>query len=119
MGYAYVAGTLAFASYSQLIVKWRIDKAGDFPDGLGEKLEYLGRFLIDPWVISAGIAVLVSALCWFAALTQLDLNRAYPFMGATFVIVLLGSGIFFSEAVTLPKVLGVTLIVAGIVVSTR
>jgi multidrug transporter EmrE-like cation transporter len=118
IGYLYIAATLVFGTYSQMIVKWRVGEAGDFPAGAGDKLHFLATFIFSPWVLSAGVAVLIAALAWVAALTQLELSRAYPFVGLTFATVLIGSAVFFSEAITIGKVAGVVLIIAGIAVST-
>jgi multidrug transporter EmrE-like cation transporter len=117
IGYLYIAVTLLFGTYSQMIVKWRVGKAGEFPHDLGHKLEFLANVVFSPWMISAGLAVLIGALAWVAALTQLELSRAYPFVGLTFASVLIFSAVFFSEAITVPKVVGVGLIMAGVIVS--
>jgi len=61
----------------------------------------------------------VAGILWLAALTKLDLSYAYPFMSLAFVLVLILSAILFHEAVTVPKVLGVGLVVAGIIVASR
>jgi multidrug transporter EmrE-like cation transporter len=50
------------------------------------------------------------------AMTRFDLSYAYPFMSLAFVFVLILSAIFFHEAVTIPKALGVALVVAGIII---
>jgi hypothetical protein len=34
-GYFYIAATLFFSTYSQMIVKWRVGKAGEFLRSLG------------------------------------------------------------------------------------
>ena len=52
-------------------------------------------------------------------MTKFDLSYAYPFMSLTFVIVLLLSGWLLSEPLSVPKVLGVALIVVGTVVAAR
>ena len=52
-------------------------------------------------------------------MTKLQLSHAYPFMGLTFVIVLLASGFFFQEPVTAYKVAGVALIFLGLVVASQ
>ena len=43
-------------------------------------------------------AALVAGMAWMAAMTQLELSHAYPFMGLTFILVLLLSGFLFSGA---------------------
>ena len=54
-----------------------------------------------------------------AAVSRFELSKAYPFMSLNFVVVLFLSSVLFSETVTLPKVLGMGLIVLGTVVSAR
>ena len=58
-------------------------------------------------------------LCWMAALTKFELSYAYPFMSSSFLLVLILSAVFFHEALTLPKVIGVALVMVGIVVGSR
>jgi drug/metabolite transporter (DMT)-like permease len=61
----------------------------------------------------------LALLCWMIAMTRFDLSYAYPFMSLAFVFVLILSAIFFHEAVTIPKALGVALVVAGIIIGSR
>jgi len=119
MGYFWVLATVALTVYGQLAFKWRIDESGDFPAGGSERLEYALRFLIDPWVISVFAAALLASGTWAAALTRFELSFAYPFMALSFVLVLLFSALLFSEGVTTPKLIGVALIVAGLVVGSQ
>jgi multidrug transporter EmrE-like cation transporter len=119
MSWLLVAVTIALTVYGQMIVKWRVGEAGDFPDGTGPRVEFLLRLAVSPWVISVFVAAAVAALCWMAAMTKLELSRAYPFVGASFVLVLLLSAIFFQERLNIFKVAGVVLIVFGLVVGSR
>ncbi len=119
MGYVWVLATVVLTVYGQLAFKWRIDESGDFPAVTRERVDYAVRFLIDPWVISVFAAALVASGTWAAALSRFELSFAYPFMALSFVLVLLLSAILFSEGVTAPKVIGVALIVAGIVIGSQ
>jgi hypothetical protein len=38
--YLFVATTVAFTVYGQLIIKWQVGKAGVFPDQTRERLSY-------------------------------------------------------------------------------
>jgi multidrug transporter EmrE-like cation transporter len=70
-------------------------------------------------VISVFVAAFIAALAWMAAMTRLELSRAYPFVSLSFVLVLVSSAVFFDESLTAAKVLGVALILAGLVVGSR
>jgi drug/metabolite transporter (DMT)-like permease len=119
MGYVYVATTIAFTVYGQLIAKWQVGKAGHFPQSLTGKAHFLANMVINPWMITVFIGAFIAALSWFAALTRFDLARAYPFVALSFVLVLIGSAVFFNEPITTPKVLGVLFIVIGLAVGSQ
>lgn len=114
--YFFVAGTVSLTVYGQLIFKWQTGRLGSLPGGTSERLRYFGHFLTNPWVISAFAAALLAALCWIAALSHLDLSRAYPFVSASFAAVVVLSAIIFGESLTATKVAGALLIITGLVV---
>jgi drug/metabolite transporter (DMT)-like permease len=117
--YWFVAATVLLTVYGQVIIKWQTGKAGEFPYGTSARLHYLGHFLLNPWVISALLGGLIAAFSWIAALSRLDLSRAYPFTSASFVLVLILSAIFFAEPLTAFKIGGALLIVLGLIVGSQ
>jgi drug/metabolite transporter (DMT)-like permease len=119
MVYLYIAATIALTCYGQLVIRWRIPLHGDMPTGLLPRLLFLLSLYLDPFVLSGFIGAVVSGLFWMAALTKLPLSHAYPFMALSFAIVLFGSAVLFQEPLTWPKILGVTLIIAGIIVGSQ
>lgn len=119
MAHLYIGATILLTVYAQLVFKWQVAMAGTFPVGSMERILFLLRVLFNPWVISSYVTALLASLFWMAALTQFELSYAYPFISLTFVLVLLLSGVFFHEPITRPKILGVLLIVAGVIVGSR
>ena len=119
MGYLYIFGTILFTVYGQIIIKWQVSNAGAFPEDAAEKIWFLLRLAVNPWVISSLCCAFLAFLCWMAAMTKFELSYAYPFMSLSFVFVLVLSGFFFHESITLPKLLGVLLIMAGIIVGAQ
>lgn len=119
MNHFYIALTVIFTVYGQIVIKWQVAKVGDLPVGTAEKMGFLLQLLLNPWIISGFAAAFLAALAWMAAMTKFDLSYAYPFMSLAFVLVLVLSGPVFQEAVTTPKVIGMALIVAGIVVGSQ
>ena len=105
--------------YGQVIIKWRVRRAGSLPFDFSSKVFFLTRLLIDPWVISGMLVAFLAGVSWLTAMTKFELSYAYPFMSLAFVLVLILSAILFHEAVTLPKVLGLLLIGMGIIVASR
>src|ERR1700682_1308406 len=119
MSYVYIVLTIALTVYGQLVIKWQVINAGAFPDVPLQKVRFLSHLFVNPWVISAMVAAVLASVAWMAAMTKLQLSHAYPFMSATFVLVLALSGIIFHEPITTPKILGLGLIVLGIVVGSQ
>ena len=117
--YFYIAATIAFTVYGQLILKWRVAFYGQMPTEPLDKLKFILGILFDPWVLSGFIAAFVASLAWIAAMTKFELVHAYPFMSLNFVLVFLLSGLFLSEPLTIQRVFGLMLIILGTVVAAR
>jgi drug/metabolite transporter (DMT)-like permease len=118
-GHAYIAATLAFTVYGQLVLKWQIGSAGPMPAGGIDKLLFLFRQFLNPWIISGFMSAFLASLAWMAAMTRFDLNYAYPFMSLAFVIVMIFSVLFLGEPVTVPRALGTLLVMSGLIVIAR
>ena len=119
MSYVYVACTILFMVYAQIVIKWQVMGAGAFPADAGDKLWFLARLLVNPWIVSALAASLLAAVAWMAAMTRLELSHAYPFTSLAFVLVTVASAFFFHEPVTEPKIAGIVLICLGIIVGSQ
>ncbi len=117
--YLYIAATIGFTVYGQLVLKWRIGSFGALPTDTFGKLRFLVFLFLDPAIFSGFAAAFLASLAWMAAMTKFDLSHAYPFMSLNFVVVLVLSGWLLHEPMTLQKFLGVTLIAAGTLVAAR
>lgn len=118
--YFYVFLTVVFTVYGQIINKWQVNAAGAFPTNTVDKLWFIFRLLLNPWVISSFIGAFFASLAWIAAMAKLPLSYAYPvFISSTFVLVVLLSSIFFKESLTLPRIIGMGLIMAGIIIGSQ
>lgn len=117
--YLYIAATIAFTVYGQLILKWRVGFYGHLPSEPWDKARYILGVLLDPWVISGLAAAFLASLTWIAAMTKFELSHAYPFMSLNFVVVFFLSAWLLGEPFTLSKSVGVALIVLGTIVVAR
>lgn len=61
----------------------------------------------------------ITSVAWVWVLQKIELGRVYPLMALAFILVPLGSHIFFGERFQPQYFVGVTLIVVGIVVAVR
>jgi multidrug transporter EmrE-like cation transporter len=119
MSYVYIALTILFTVYGQMILKWQIGRLGGVPPELAAKFLFFAKAFIDPWLMSGLISAYFASLCWMSAVSKLNLSHAYPFMSFAFVLVMFLSAFIFHEPLTWPKVVGMVCIVAGIVISSQ
>ncbi len=68
------------------------------------------------WAIVTAFAAAGGLICFFYALSKGDASVVVPATSAYPVIALIGSAIFLSESITVPKVIGTLLVIAGVVV---
>jgi len=118
-GHAYIALTLLFTVYGQLVLKWQIGQAGEMPADASGKILFLLRQFLNPWVLSGFAAAVLASLAWMTAMTRFELNYAYPFMSLAFIIVMVFSILFLGEGVTVARVVGTLMVMAGLVVVAR
>jgi drug/metabolite transporter (DMT)-like permease len=58
----------------------------------------------------------ISAVFWLVVLSRVDLSVAYPFVGLSYIVVVLFSRLFLHEQVTALRWLGVVIVAAGIAI---
>lgn len=119
LGYFFIIATIVLTVYGQIVTKWQVRMMGAMPTDMNERMMYFLRLLINPWVISSLVAAFLAFLSWVGAMSKFDLSYAYPFTSASFMLVLLFSVIVFHEPITMPKIGGLILIMAGIIVASR
>ncbi len=117
--HGYIFLTILLTVYGQFVIKWQVSLAGTPPADMGEGVVFLGRLLLNPWVISGLAGAFVAALSWMLAMSRFDLSYAYPYVSLTFPIVLLLANFLFGESMTFSKVLGSLMIVGGIILHSR
>jgi multidrug transporter EmrE-like cation transporter len=114
-GYFYIAGTVLFTVYGQLILKWRIVNYGALPERFSEKIVFLFKLLLDPYIFSGFAAAFFASFFWMAVMTKFDLSHAYPIIvGGLAVVTSIVAIAFLKEPLSVYKVLGIFLIVAGV-----
>lgn len=112
--------TILFTAYSQLIVKWRVSAlAGGVGDSAGVAARAI-HYLIDPYVVSAFVASLLSAIAWFYVAERYPVSIAFPtYVGVLFAIVTVGGTLLLKETLSAQHLAGLALILVGVVVVSR
>lgn len=119
MNYIYIACTLFFTLYGQLVIKWRINVIGQEPVSVTDKFGYVITLLQSPWVISGFVSAFLAAVSWMLALSHFPLSYAYPFMSLSFILVPFFSALFFKEVIQVPQLVGLFFIVLGVIIGSK
>jgi multidrug transporter EmrE-like cation transporter len=68
----------------------------------------------------AGMMCYAASVCvWIAALSKAPVSVAYPMLSLGYVVVAAVSALWLGESLSLPKVLGIALICAGVLLVSR
>ena len=118
-GHIFIALTLFFTVYGQLVMKWQMSGAGPLPADAIAKMLFLLKQLLNPWIISGFFSAFLASLAWMAAMTRFDLSYSYPFMSLAFVIVMVIGATFLGESINLSKIIGTAMVIGGLVVIAR
>lgn len=112
--YAFIGATVLLTVFGQIVVKAR--SAVYAPSNTG-KLNYIFAMYTDPAVLAALVAALLASLTWALALEKSSLSFAYPFMALNFVLVPFLGAALFGEPLSVVRLTGLALIVAGVLVN--
>ncbi|MCP1373378.1 EamA family transporter [Dyella lutea] len=119
MSYLFVALTIVLTVYGQLVLKWQAGLIPPSPQVGHGLLLYVVRMLLRPWVLSGLAAAFLASACWIAAVSRFPLSKIYPFMALNFVLVGLLAVPLFGESLSQSKIVGLLLVIAGLIVTSR
>jgi len=119
VGYLYVLGTLIFTVYGQMILKWRMNSLGQLPEGYINKFQFLIRSVFDPFIFTGFLSAFIASLFWMAAMTKFEITKVYPFMSLAPALVFVLGIVFWGEAFTWGKLIGLVLIIIGLIATVK
>jgi undecaprenyl phosphate-alpha-L-ara4N flippase subunit ArnE len=103
---------------ANLLLRAGIDAAGGFAlTGVPQVLRALLRLFLQPMFTAGFVSYFVASSVWFRVVATEPLSVAYPILvSLTFTLVTTGAVLFFTEPLSLRKVIGLLVILAGIVI---
>ncbi|HAJ94798.1 MAG TPA: transporter [Actinobacteria bacterium] len=112
--------SISIAVGGQLLLKIGIDRIGisDF-SGMKSIIGLFTGVIKSPMVLTGLFLYFISAAIWLVVLSTVDLSFAYPFIGFTYVMVLVLSKFVLKEDVNPVRWIGALIITTGVVVISR
>lgn len=112
--------SISIAVAGQILLKIGINRIGMVNFGSLYALKQLFFGVIkSPMVISGLFLYVISAAIWLVVLSAVDLSFAYPFIGFTYVMVLVLSKFILKEDVNPIRWAGALIITIGVIVISR
>ncbi|MEK9165819.1 MAG: EamA family transporter [Patescibacteria group bacterium] len=108
----YLIASIVINIIGQTVLKYGVNKISP----LIFNLSGLMKIASSPWILGGIGFYGISAVFWIFALSKFNLNIAYPLLSASYIFIVLSSWIFLKEPVTLPQIIGIALISAGVYV---
>ncbi len=112
--------SISFAVGGQILLKVGMNRIGalDF-NGMNSLVKFFMGVLKSPTVVLGLFLYVISAALWIIVLSAVDLSFAYPFLGLTYVFVLVFSKFLLKEDVNPIRWLGTIIITIGVIVISR
>ncbi|MCI0486192.1 MAG: hypothetical protein L0229_06280 [Blastocatellia bacterium] len=105
---------------SNLLIRAELLRAGSFSFSLSAIKSQILAWIGQPSMILGFILYGLATLIWFRVMATENLSASYPLLiSLTFVLVTIGSVVFFHEGISWQKVLGLGVILTGFVLVAR
>lgn len=78
-------------------------------------LRAFSQLMISPYFLGGLVVYGLATVLWLFILSRVSLSLAYPIQSLAYIIVVFGAYWIFNEPLSLPKVVGCLLILAGVV----
>ena len=85
----------------------------------GETLKLVLWAAMNPWIVAGLASYAMSILVWMFVLANNEVSYAYPFLSIGFALVTLLGWLIFDDSLSVPRILGITLVCLGVVLVAR
>jgi len=112
--------SVAIAVGGQILLKIGMNRIGALDlNGIGSLVKLFVEVVKSPTVLVGLFMYVISAALWLIVLSGVDLSFAYPFIGLTYVFVLILSKFILKEDVNPIRWAGAAIITIGVIVLSR
>lgn len=119
-GFILILIAATMMSFGSLGLKGAIDAIGGFGENIGTIFNDIFALIVNPIFIVGLTLYGGGTLIWMRVISTEPISVGYPIlMSIAFITVTGGAAFFFNEAITLPKLIGMGIIVIGVVVATN
>ena len=112
--------SITIAVGGQVLLKIGLNKIGEISiNSAGALGNFFVSIIKSPLIVSGLFCYVISAAIWLVVLSAVDLSFAYPFIGLTYVLILIVSKFVLKEDVNPIRWAGAAIITIGVIVISR
>lgn len=104
---------------AQLLLKQTMASIGGFTFTMNNLIPIGIKVAFNPYFIFGMSAYIFSLAFWLLVLSRLDVTIAYPLTSIAFIFTAIAAAFFFHEPITMTRMAGIVVIIAGIYLITR
>ncbi|SEF60792.1 EamA family transporter [Paenibacillus sp. UNC499MF] len=108
--------SVGMGAVGQVLLKAGANRLGELSLAPATLIPDIFRMIKTPEILIGLILFGTSFLLWVKVLTKVELSYAYPMMSLSYVIVFVMSFLWFQEAFTMQKLVGMAVIIIGIII---
>jgi drug/metabolite transporter (DMT)-like permease len=115
----YILISVVGGAVGQILLKQGMASMGPLTLTAGQALGIIWRMATNPYVVIGLGIYMFGTLFWLMALSRVQLSFAYPFASLSYGLMLLASWLLFREDISLLRVIGTAVIIAGVLIISR
>jgi len=104
---------------AQLLLKAGTNAVGRFAFDAGSLVPVAARLAFEPHILAGCACYAVSLVVWIMGLSRIEVSIAYPLLSLGYVINAAAAWYLFGESLTVMRVAGIGLIIAGVFLVAR
>ena len=99
---------------AQLLLKAGARAISDVAFSFANGWTLVERIALNPPILAGLVCYAVSVVFWILALSRVDVSIAYPMLSVGYIVTAVAGWLVFSEAVSVARVAGIFIIIAGV-----
>ncbi len=115
----YILISVVGGAAGQVLLKKGMSDMGPLTISASQIFNLIWRMATNPYVVIGLAVYMFGTLFWLVALSRVQLSFAYPFASLSYGLMLLASWQLFREDISLLRVVGTIVIVAGVLLISR
>jgi multidrug transporter EmrE-like cation transporter len=104
---------------AQLLLKAGTNAVGHFEFSASNIMQVLPKFIFEWHILGGLMCYAISVVVWIGALSRTPVSVAYPMLSIGYVVNAIAAWYLFGEALTITRITGIVVIIAGVYLITR